>query len=62
VQPDGIDQNCDGVDGVDGDGDGYASSATGGDDCDDASPTTHPGAEDPPGDAIDQNCDGLGGS
>ncbi|MEC7984795.1 MAG: SUMF1/EgtB/PvdO family nonheme iron enzyme [Myxococcota bacterium] len=29
------DQNCDGMDGVDSDGDGYASSASGGDDCDD---------------------------
>jgi hypothetical protein len=29
-QPDGIDQNCDGVDGIDADGDGIASFATGG--------------------------------
>ncbi len=32
---DDIDQNCDDVDGVDGDGDGHASVASGGDDCDD---------------------------
>jgi hypothetical protein len=32
--PDGIDQNCDGVDGVDADGDGLASRATGGSDDD----------------------------
>jgi hypothetical protein len=32
--PDGIDQNCDGVDGVDADGDGIASRVTGGTDDD----------------------------
>jgi len=35
LAPDGIDQNCDGVDGVDGDRDGQASLGTGGPDCDD---------------------------
>jgi len=35
LAPDGVDQNCDGVDGVDADGDGHASRWTGGDDCDD---------------------------
>ena len=35
---DGIDQNCDGVDGTDSDGDGYASVVSGGDDCDDTNP------------------------
>lgn len=40
---DGIDQSCDGVDGVDGDGDGHASMESGGDDCDDSSATTSPG-------------------
>ena len=34
---DGIDQNCDGLDGTDVDGDGFASVASGGDDCDDNS-------------------------
>jgi len=38
---DGVDQNCDGVDGVDADGDGHASVATGGDDVDDADPGLH---------------------
>ena len=41
---DGVDQNCDGVDGVDGDEDGYAAEWSGGDDCDDADPSTYPGA------------------
>lgn len=35
---DGIDQNCDGLDGTDGDGDGDASLASAGGDCDDADP------------------------
>ena len=35
---DGIDQNCDGVDGTDEDGDGWASDWSGGDDCDDENP------------------------
>ncbi len=43
---DGIDQNCDGIDGVDGDGDGHASEASGGLDCDDADMRVHPGASD----------------
>ena len=33
---DGIDQNCDGLDGEDSDGDGVASLASGGSDCDDS--------------------------
>ena len=37
---DGIDQNCDGVDGTDADGDGLASLASGGDDCDDQNADT----------------------
>ena len=32
---DGVDQNCDGIDGTDSDRDGHASIASGGDDCDD---------------------------
>lgn len=55
---DGIDQNCDGVDGIDGDRDGYASIASGGDDCDDTDPAVHPCAPDVGGDGVDQNCDG----
>jgi len=46
LEPDGIDQNCDGVDGVDGDHDGHASLWTGGDDCDDQDPLV---AAPPPG-------------
>jgi hypothetical protein len=59
--PDGVDQNCDGVDGVDADRDGFASIATGGSDCNDLSASVYPGATDMAGDGIDQNCDGLGG-
>ena len=38
IYGDGIDQNCDGVDGTDFDGDGVASTASGGTDCDDENP------------------------
>ena len=31
-------------------------------DCDDTSPSIHPGANDPVGDALDQNCDGMDGT
>jgi hypothetical protein len=41
---DGVDQNCDGVDGVDADADGTPSSASGGTDCNDADATVFPGA------------------
>ena len=46
---------------VDGDGDGYASLALGGPDCDDADPTVHPGAEEGC-EALDRDCDGLLGT
>lgn len=55
---DGIDQNCDLADGVDGDGDGYASIASGGDDCDDTSRDVKPGAGDAYYDGIDSDCAG----
>jgi hypothetical protein len=58
---DGIDQNCDLVDGVDADGDAHASVASGGGDCDDTIAATHPGAVDTVGDGIDQNCDHIDG-
>ena len=37
---DNIDQNCDGADGIDSDGDGFASYSYGGVDCNDSDPTT----------------------
>ena len=39
ILPDGVDQNCDGVDGIDADSDGFASIGSGGLDCDDADGT-----------------------
>jgi hypothetical protein len=57
---DGQDNDCDTVvdEGlVDGDGDGYAAMAGGGDDCNDENDAIHPGALDVPGDTIDQDCD-----
>jgi len=39
---DGVDANCDGVDGVDEDGDGFASLSSGGNDCDDQDPALQP--------------------
>ncbi|GDX81434.1 hypothetical protein LBMAG42_32450 [Deltaproteobacteria bacterium] len=61
VAGDGIDQNCDGVDGTDTDLDGVASTASGGDDCDDADADVMPGASDVDADGIDQDCDGNDG-
>ena len=54
---DGIDSNCDGVDGnaVDLDGDGYSNAV----DCDDTDPDIHPGATDEPGDGIHPDIDGV---
>ena len=54
---DDVDQNCDGVDGEDGDGDGHASESSGGDDCDDEDFSKNPCADDLPGDTVDANCD-----
>jgi hypothetical protein len=56
---DGVDQNCDGVDGNAGDRDGDGSPS--GQDCNDANPAVHPGAPDPRRDGVDQNCDGADG-
>jgi hypothetical protein len=55
---DGIDQNCDAVDGVDSDGDGYLSEESGGFDCDDGDVLIHPCVDDLGGDGEDTNCDG----
>jgi hypothetical protein len=41
----------------DADGDGYTSVVSGGDDCDDANPSIHPGAHELCGDHQDNNCD-----
>lgn len=56
---DGVDQNCDGLDGVDADDDGFASIASGGEDCDDADPAVKPGGLETWYDGIDGNCDGA---
>jgi hypothetical protein len=53
---DAIDQNCDGMDGFDGDGDGHASEVSGGDDCDDTDLFTFPGAIEIWYDDVDQGC------
>jgi hypothetical protein len=60
---DGIDTSCDGVDGIDEDGDQIANLESGGVDCDDDDPTIRgPGTPDNAGDAVDQNCDGVDGT
>lgn len=62
VVGDSIDQNCDGVDGTDMDRDGFASKASGGDDCDDFNAVINPdfGIRDVT-DYVDSNCDGYDG-
>ncbi len=59
---DDIDQDCDAVDGVDYDGDGYPAPGPGVptdlEDCNDADASIYPGADDPV-DATDQDCDGF---
>jgi hypothetical protein len=56
------DQNCDGIDGTDMDGDGFASEASGGDDCNDFDAVINPdfGIRDVT-DYVDSNCDGEDG-
>lgn len=62
VVGDSRDQNCDGIDGTDMDGDGFASEASGGDDCDDFDVVINPdfGIRDVT-DYVDSNCDGEDG-
>jgi hypothetical protein len=55
---DGIDRDCDGLDGTDLDRDGYADLAAGGTDCDDADPDVHPAAADALYDGVDADCAG----
>ena len=59
---DGVDQNCDRVDGTDNDGDGFASIASGGQDCDDQDASVFPGAPESTDDDTDRDCDGETGS
>ena len=61
IDEDGLDTNCDGVDGVDSDGDGHASLASGGHDCNDQDPDVHPDAPEVPDDGQDNDCDGGDG-
>jgi len=58
IVDDGIDQDCDGMDAIDGDGDGYGSIETGGPDCDDTDPAIGPDAAEDEADGIDNDCDG----
>ncbi|MEQ1567295.1 MAG: putative metal-binding motif-containing protein [Myxococcota bacterium] len=55
---DGLDASCDGIDGIDVDQDGYASEASGGDDCDDGDPALTPVDADSDGVSVcDADCD-----
>ena len=55
---DAIDQNRDGVDGTDFDGDGYASTISGGLDCNDQDSAINPDAQEVCS-GMDEDCDGL---
>jgi hypothetical protein len=59
---DGVDQNCDGLDGMDLDSDGFPSQASGGADCDDGDAAINEDAGiGDRADGIDSNCDGSDG-
>jgi len=59
---DGEDTDCDGMDGIDQDGDGYPANPEDADedyyDCNDNDPEVNPGADEIDGDGVDNNCDG----
>ena len=58
VVGDGLDQNCDGLDGVDADGDGWAAEWSGGLDCDDSDPLLNVDDADADGSSTcDGDCD-----
>ena len=61
IPGDGTDDDCDGVDNIDADGDGYYAAEWGGDDCDDSAADTYPDATDTVGDGVDEDCDGIDG-
>jgi hypothetical protein len=56
---DGLDDNCDGIDGIDADRDLHASVASGGHDCRDDRPDINPDMEELPDDEVDNDCDGV---
>ena len=56
---DGVDQDCDGADGVDRDGDGFFAAGAGGDDCDDSLAFVRPGAPDGQGWVIESFAAGV---
>ena len=55
---DGDDTNCDGLDGVDADGDGHAADWSLGDDCDDTDSDVNPSVRYDCSDGTDMDCDG----
>ncbi|MCO4772039.1 MAG: FG-GAP repeat protein, partial [Deltaproteobacteria bacterium] len=55
---DGLDDDCDGVDGPDADGDGAADAGVGGTDCDDSDPAVRPGRPELCNE-VDDDCDGT---
>lgn len=56
---DGVDNNCDGIDGIDADEDGFASTESGGDDCDDTNNQYNPSVLDIGWNEIDEDCSGA---